>query len=132
MEIRDKVLIDKYNEKCDKHFTIPLNESYEIKYHSDEDDKKFVVLENDDGILWGKYKIICTYNLITKRFKEASEIIMIEKAVLDDKMNLKKCKTFDDINDYVMKNILNNYIGYVVGKQTQMLYFIGIEKIIRF
>jgi hypothetical protein len=59
-------------------------------------------------------------------------MIIIEKSIIDDKLNYKTYKNIDDLEKHIMNNILNYYIGYIVKQDKNIVYFFGIEKIIRF
>jgi hypothetical protein len=124
--------MERYNKKCNNNFTTSLNDKYNITFYSDDDNKKFIILKHNDKYIWAKYKIICSYNLNKNILKKASDMIIIEKSILDTKINFKEYKTIDDIENNIMDKILDYYIGYVIKKDNNMIYFIGIEKIIRF
>jgi len=124
--------MDKYNNNCNKHFINYINQKYKISYYSDEDNKKFIILKLNDKILWAKYKIICSFDINTGYLKKAKDMIIIEKMILDDKLNISQKSNLKELDDYIVNNILNHYIGYVVENVNNMKYYIRIEKIIRF
>ena len=124
--------MDKYNKNCNKHFILSLNEKYRISYYSDEDNKKFIILKLNNKVLWAKYKILCSFDINTNYLKAASDMIIIEKSVIDNKLNFKNIKDIKELDVYIVDNILQSYIGYVVENVNNIRYYIGIEKIIRF
>lgn len=124
--------MENYDNKCDIHFVSKINNKYKISFYSDEDNKKFIVLKNNNKLLWCKYKILCSYDIKKNILKKASDMIIIEQYIIDDKINYKSYKNIDELETYIMNNILNYYIGYVVKQDKNIIYFFGIDKIIRF
>jgi hypothetical protein len=124
--------MERYNKKCNNNFNTSLNDKYDITFYSDDDNKKFIILKQNDKYIWAKYKIICSYDLNKNILKKAEDMIIIEKSIIDTKINFKEYKTIDDIENNIMKEVLNYYIGYIIKRDNNMIYFIGIEKIIRF
>jgi len=124
--------MEKYDNNCDIHFVTKINNKYIISFYSDDDNKKFIILKNNNKLLWCKYKLLCSYDIQKKILKEASDMIIIEKSIIDDKLKYKSYKNINDLEIYIMNNILNYYIGYIVKQDKNIVYFFGIEKIIRF
>lgn len=124
--------MEDYNNKCDIHF-ITTNK-YSFFFHSDIDKNKFIILKNNNKLLWCKYKILCSYNLRENILKKSSDMIIIEKSIIDDKLNYKSYKNFKELNTHIQKNVLDYYIGYIViiGQDNNICFFIGINEIIRF
>lgn len=129
--------MEKYNKNCNNNFTTKLNDKYNISFFSNNDGTKILILKLNDKILWTKYKILCSYDINNNVIKPASEMIIIEKSVLDNKLKINKLKIneinkINEIENYIFENILNYYVGYIINKVNNIVYFIAIEKIIRF
>jgi hypothetical protein len=124
--------MENYDNKCDIHFVTKINDKYLISFYSDDDNKKFIILKNNNKLLWCKYKLLCSYDIKKNILKKGSDMIIIEKSIIDDKLNYKTYKNIDDLEKHIMNNILNYYIGYIVKQDKNIVYFFGIEKIIRF
>ncbi len=125
--------MEKYNKNCNNNFTTKLNDKYNISFFSNNDETKILILKLNDKILWAKYKIICSYDINKNIIKPASEMIIIEKSILDNKLKINsKMNKIDEIENYIFENILNYYVGYIINKVNNIVFFIGIEKIIRF
>lgn len=123
-----------YDKKCDIHFNSKINNKYLVSFYSNEDDKKFIILKNNNKILWCKYKLLYSYNIKKNILQNAREMIIIEKSIIDNKLKLndKKYKNINDFENYIINNVLDYYIGYITKQDKDIVYFIGIEQIIRF
>lgn len=129
--------MEEYNRKCNNNFLTSINDKYIISFYDNNDNEKIIILKLNNKVIWATYKIICSYNINKNIIKLASDMIIIEQKIIDhklidDKRNLKKYKSIDDLENYIMENILAHYIGYVIKQDSHIIYFIGIEKIIRF
>ncbi len=123
--------MENYNANCNKHFVISANDKYKVRFYSDEDSSKFIILTNNNGTLWAKYKILCAYNTATNNLKKAKDMIIIEKSMLDDKLNFESYEDVNKLRNYIIDTVLDHYIGYITEQKDNTLYFFGISKIVR-
>jgi len=122
-----------YNNNCNENFKTNINNKYSISFYSDKNKKKFISLfDLNNKILWCEYKILCCYDKKKNILKNAKDIIIIEKSILDNKIKLDNIKNINELEKNIMKKTLdNNYIGYIKHKINNIYYYILIEKIIR-
>lgn len=126
-----------YNNKCNKNFKTNINNKYEMSFYSDKNKKKFIhLIDSNYKILWCEYKILCSYHEKKNILKMATDMIIIEKSVIDYDIKIEidnNIKNIEELEKYIMIKILDtNYIGYIKKKDNNSIYyFILIEKIIR-
>jgi len=126
--------IDKYNKKCDKNFTTDMNNKYNIIFYSNTDEQKYIILKINDKTIWATYKILCSYDEQYSYLKLAKDMIIINKNILDNNFNPKykdnenKTQLLNDIYTYITES---DYIGFVIKKKGNIVYYFGINKIIR-
>ena len=126
--------IEKYNKICDKNFISNINDKYNIIFYSNTDEQKYIILKNNDKTIWCTYKILCSYDEKFSYLKLAKDMIIINKNILDNKF-ISKYKDnenhdilLNDIYTYVSES---DYIGFVIKKKGNIVYYFGINKIIR-
>lgn len=123
-----------YNNKCNENFKTNINNKYLISYYSDENKKKFIhLIDSNNKILWCEYKILCSYYENHNILKMATDMIIIEKYIIDNKIKIDNIKNIEELEKNIMIKILDtNYIGYIKKKdKNNIYYYVLIEKIIR-
>lgn len=116
-----------YNKKCDKNFITELNKKYIIDFYSDDNNKKYITLELNNRVIWVNYKILCSYDTKFNFLRLSTDMMIIEKSVIDTKLskilNKKEIKNIDDLEINIMENIINtDYIGFIIKKRIQLIF----------
>lgn len=127
---------NKYDNKCDSHFITKYNESYNVFFYNDDNNQKFLILENiKKKYMWCQYKLLCSYDIKNNFIKTAKDMIIIESSIIDKNLKINtnmNIKTDKDIDIQIMTQIFNyNYIGFLKKKKDNIIYYYLINKIIR-
>ena len=126
---------NKYDNKSDIHFITKYNETYDVFFWSDDDNQKFIILENlKKKYMWCYYKLLCSYDKKKNFIKLANNMIVIEASIIDNniKINKTNIKTDKDIDIQIMEQLFDyDYIGFVKKKKDNIVYYYLINKIIR-
>lgn len=133
------IFMESYNKKCNKNFITDINKKYNIMFFSDNDDKKIIILKINDKLIWAKYKILCSYDTQFNFLKLGTDMIVIEKSIIDNKLNkilkdnIKNIKNIDDLEKNIYLNVIDcDYIGIVSNRKKDTLhYYYVIEEILR-
>lgn len=124
-----------YDEKCDIHFITKYNDSYNIYFYNDDNNQKFLILENQNKkYMWCSYKLLCSYDNKKNLLKMGENMIVIESSIIDNniKINKNEIKSDKDIECLIMMQIFNyEYIGYIKKIKDNIIYYYLINKIIR-
>lgn len=124
-----------YDKKCDIHFITKYNEVYNVFFYNDENNQKFLILENlEKKYMWCSYKLLCSYDKNTNKIKLAKDMIIIESSIIDKNIKIddKKIKNDKDIDSQIMEQIFNyDYIGFIKKIKENIIYYYLINKIIR-
>jgi len=126
---------NKYDKNCDIHFITKYNELYNVFFYNDENNQKFLVLENlQKKYMWCNYKLLCSYDKNNNFIKLANNMIIIESSIIDNniKINVDKIKNDKDIDKQIMEQIFDfDYIGFIKKTKENITYYYLINKIIR-
>jgi hypothetical protein len=124
-----------YDEKADIHFITKYNDSFIIYFYNDENNQKFLILENNkQKYMWTNYKLLCSYDNKKNILKLANEMIVIESSIIDKniKLDKKNINSDKDIDTQIMIQIFDyNYIGFIKKNKDNITYYYLINKIIR-
>ncbi len=126
---------NKYDKNCDIHFITKYNELYNIFFYNDDNNQKFLILENiHKKFMWCQYKLLCSYDKNNNFIKMGNNMIIIESSIIDKniKINDKKIKNDKDIDLQIMEQIFDyDYIGFIKKTKENIIYYYLINKIIR-
>jgi hypothetical protein len=140
--------MEKYNKICNKYFTTYINNQYNITFNDftdfndsndiNKNNNNIISLLLNNNLIWAKYKILCSYDINMNFLKLGTDMIIIEKSMIDININNILKKKYDlilNINDLekcIMDNIFEyNYIGFVLNKKNSIYFYYLIEEIIR-
>ena len=128
-----------YNKKCNKYFNTKLVNTYNIYFYSNNK-LNFIILKsknkNDDiNDIWITYNICCIYDIQNNFVLKGSDIIIIEKNIIDDKIiiNETQIKNINDLEKQIHEQILNiGYIGYIKSNvRNNIVYYYLVKDIIK-
>ena len=124
-----------YDNKCDIHFITKYNESYNVFFYNDDNNQKFLILENlKKKFMWCQYKLVCSYDKKNNFIKLANDMIIIESSIIDKHINIdkKNIKSEIDIDIQIMEQLFKyDYIGFIKKTKDSIIYYYLINKIIR-
>lgn len=125
-----------YDAYCDVRFNSGSLNRYKIDYFADDNEQRYIIVKNEDVNIWAKYKILLSYDVLSKEILWGDKMWLIPKDVVANTKDLRKLKEFknkkESIDEICMKAAIKlKYKGIVYDNKKDIKVCILITDVVR-